>query len=81
MFEDAVGSCDVVDIRVGLHVDEGAILRELACITLGDGPGIGTLGSSGVGNHGCSTLGDGVSMASGFVDPGWSIGRIISYSF
>ncbi len=81
MFEGAVGSCDAVGVQVGLHVGEEAILCELACITLGDGPGIGTLGFGVVGNHGCSTLGDGVSVASGFVVPGWSVGRRNSCSF
>ncbi len=44
----------------------------LAHVTLGDGPGIGTLDSSMVGNCGLSTLGNGVSEACGFVASGWS---------
>ena len=80
-FDDAVGSCDVVGIRDGLCVDGGAILHAFACITLGDGPGFGTLGSGMVGNHGRSTLGDGVSVVIGFVVPWWRVERRISLSF
>jgi hypothetical protein len=81
MFEGTVGSCDVVGIQIGLRVGGGGILRALVCVTYGDGPGIGTLGSGMTGNRSRSTLGDGVSVASGFVVPGGSIGRRISRSF
>ncbi len=86
MFEGTMGSCDVVGIQDGLHVGGGEILRVLACITLGDGPGVGTLGSGVVGNCGCSTLGgstlgDGVPVASRIIVPWWSVGRGISCSF
>ncbi len=81
MFEEAVRSCDVVGIWVELHVGGNATLPALACVTLGDGPGIGTLGSGVVGNHGRSILGDGVLVASRFVALGQSIGRRISHSF
>jgi hypothetical protein len=69
MFEGAVGSCDVVGVWIGLRVGGGAMLRVLACITLDEGPGVGTLGSSVVSNCGHSTLGDGLLVASGFVVP------------
>jgi hypothetical protein len=76
-----VGSCDVLGVWVGLHVGGGAMLRALAWITLGDGPGLGTLGSGVVGNRGHSNLSDGVPVASRFIAPGRSIGRGISHSF
>jgi hypothetical protein len=81
MFEGTVGSCDVGGIRDGLRVGGGAMLHALVCVTLGDGPGVGTLGSGVVGNRGRSTLGDGVSVASRFVVSWWSIGRRMSCSF
>ncbi len=39
----AVGSCNVVGGQVGLLVGGRAIVRVLACVTLGDGPSVGTL--------------------------------------
>ncbi len=63
MFEGAVGSCNVVGIRVRVHFGGGAIVCALACITLGDGPSVGNLVSGMVGNRGHSTLGDGMSVA------------------
>jgi hypothetical protein len=57
------------------------MLRALVHVTCGGGPGIGTLGSSVVGNHGRSTLVDGVLVASGLVAPERSIKRRISHSF
>jgi hypothetical protein len=59
----------------------GETLCALICITLGDGPSVGTLGSGVVGNCGGRGLGDGVSMASGFVVPWWRVGRRISRYF
>jgi hypothetical protein len=81
MFDGAVGSCDVVGIQVERRVGGRAIFCALVCVTLGDGPGGGTLDSGVVGNRGCSTLGDGVSVASGFIVPWWRVGRRISHSF
>jgi hypothetical protein len=63
MFAGAVGSCNVVGIQVGVIVGGGAIKHALARVTLGDGPSVGTLGSGMAGDLGCSTLGDGVSVA------------------
>ncbi len=51
MFEGTVGSCDVVGIQDGLRVGGGATLFVLVCVTLGDGPNVGTLGSGVVGNR------------------------------
>ncbi len=62
-------------------VGGGAIERALAHVTLGDGPSIGTLGSGVAGNHGRSTLGDGVSVAIGFDVPLWRTGRRMSRRF
>ncbi len=78
-----MGSCDVVGIRDGMLIGGGAIFLALACVTLSDVLGVCTLGSCAgvVGNRGCSTLGAGVSVASGFVVPWLSIGRRISRSF
>jgi hypothetical protein len=81
MFEGAVGSCDVVGIWNVLRVGGGSTLCALARVTLSDGNNIGTLGSNMVGNHGNSTLGDGVSVASVFVVPWWRVERRISCSF
>jgi hypothetical protein len=81
MFEGATGSCDVVGIQIGMCIGGGATVRALACITLGDGPGIGTLGFSMVGDGGCSTLGDEVTVALGFIVPWWRIGRRTLRSF
>jgi hypothetical protein len=65
MFAGAVGSCDVVDSQVGVLVDGGAIVCALACVTLGDGPSIDTLGSGVAGDCVRYILGEGVSVASG----------------
>ncbi len=81
MFEGAVGSCDVVGIQDGLHIGGGATLLVLAHVTLGKEPGIGNLGFGMVGNHGHGTLGEGVSVASGFVVLWWRVGSRISHSF
>ncbi len=81
MFECAIGLCNSVGIQVGVHVVGGATVHALACVTLGDGPSVGTLDSSMVGDHGRSTLGDGVSVAIKFFVPWWRIGRRISHSF
>jgi hypothetical protein len=80
-FEGVVGSCDVVGVQDRLRDGGGATLRALACIILSDGPGVGTLNSGVVGNPGCSTLGDGVSVASGFVVPWWRVERRILLGF
>jgi hypothetical protein len=53
----------------------------LAFVTLGDGPSVGTLGSSVAGDRGRSTLSDGVSVVIEFDVPWWEIGRRISCSF
>ncbi len=81
MFDGAVRSCDVVGIWDGLRIGGGEILHTLAPVTLGDGLNVGTLGSSMVGNHGRSTLGDGVLVAIRIVVPWWRVGRRISHSF
>jgi hypothetical protein len=81
MFAGAMGSCDVVGIQVWVLVGGGAIVHELARVILGDGPSIGTLGSGMLGNHGHSTLGDGVSVANGFDVPWWRMGIRKSHSF
>jgi hypothetical protein len=69
MFAGAVGSCNVVGVREGVLVGGGETAHTLACITLGDGPGVGTLGSGVAGDLGQSTLGDGMSVAIGFDVP------------
>jgi hypothetical protein len=69
MFEGAVGSCNMVGIWDGVHVGGGATVRALTCVTLGDGPDVGTLCSGVVGDRGQSSLGDGMSVAIGFVVP------------
>jgi hypothetical protein len=81
MFEGTVGACNVVGIQIRVRVGWGATVRALACATLSDGPIVGTLGSGVVGDHGRSTLGDGVSVAIGFVVPWRRVGRRISGSF
>jgi len=58
----AVGSFEVVGARVGLCMGGAVLLRARACITLGDGLVVGTLGSGVVGNRGQSILGDGVPV-------------------
>ena len=59
----------------------GTMLHVLAHITLGDGLGLGTLGTRVVGNCGLGTHSVEVPMASEFVAPRQSIGRIISRCF
>ncbi len=81
MFAGAVESCDKVGIQVGVLVGGEAIERALACVTLGDVPSIGTLSSGMADDHGCSTLGDGVSVTIEFDVPWWRTGRRISRSF
>jgi hypothetical protein len=76
-----VGLCNVIGIRDGVHVGGGATVHALAHVTFGDGPNIGTLGLGVVGNRGCTTLSDGVSVAIGFVLPWWRVGKRISLSF
>jgi hypothetical protein len=78
---DAVGSCDVVGVQVGLLLGGGAIERALVRVTLSDEPSVGPLGSSVAGNYGHSTLGDSMSVVIGFDVPWWRTGRRISLSF
>ncbi len=78
MFEGTVGSCNMIGIQVGVLVGGGVTVRALARVTLGDGPNVGTLGSGVVGDGGRSTLGDGMSVAIGFVVPWWRVVRRIS---
>ncbi len=81
MFAGAMGSCDVVGIQVGVLVGGGARERALACVTLDDGPSVGTLGLNLAGNCGRSTLGDDVSVAIGFDLLWWRAGRRILRGF
>ncbi len=81
MFAGALGSCNVVGIQIGVLVGGGAIEHALACVTLSDGPSVGTLGSGVVGDRGRSSLSDGVSVAIGFDVPWWRTGRRISRRF
>jgi hypothetical protein len=81
MFEGTAGLCNVDGVWDGERDGGGATVPTLAWVTLSDGPNIGTLGSGVVGSCGCSTLGDGVSVAIGFVVPWRKIGRRISRSF
>ena len=80
-FGGAVGSCEVVGVRVGLCVGGGGLLRAAARSTLGDGLVVGTLGSGAAGICGRSTLGDGVTVVGGAGVVCWSNGRRISRSF
>jgi len=73
----AVGSCEVVGIRVGLYVGGGGLLRAAARSTLGDGLVAGTLGSCAAGIRGRSTFGDGVTVVGGAGLFSWSNGRRI----
>ncbi len=66
----AVGSCEVVGVRVGL-------LHAAACSTLGDGLVVGTLGSGSAVICGRSTLGDGVTVVGGAGIFCWSDGTRI----
>jgi hypothetical protein len=74
MLAGVVGSLDLAGILVGLSTGKGLLARcAVACVALGDGLSIGTLGSAAVVNLARSTLGVGVS--SGVVVPGRSVGR------
>ena len=76
-FGGAVGSCEVVGVRVGLCVGGGGLLRVAARSTLGDGLVSGTLGPGAAGIRGRSTLGDGVTAVRGAGVFCWSDGRRI----
>ncbi len=73
----AVGSCEVVGIRVGLCVGGGGLLRAAARSTLGNGLVAGTLGSGTAGIRGRSTLGAGVTVVGGAGVFCWREGRRI----
>ena len=73
----AVGSCEVVGVRVGLCVGGGGLLRAATRSTLGDGLVAGTLGSGAAGIRGRSTLGDGVTVVGGAGIFCWSDGTRI----
>ncbi len=73
----AVGSCEVVGVRVGLCVGDGGLLRAAARSTFGDGLVAGTLGSGTAGIRGRSTLSDGVTVVGGAGIFCWSDGRRI----
>ncbi len=75
MLASAVGSFEVVGVRVGLCMGGRGLLRATARSTLGDGIVVCTLGSGVVGNRGRSTLGDGVLVVGGL-----SVGRRILWS-
>ncbi len=60
---DAVGSCEVVGVQVGLCVGGGGLLHAAARSTLGDGLVVGSGGLSCVAAR--STLGDGVMVVGG----------------
>ncbi len=74
MFAGAVGSCNVVGVLIGVLVSGGAIEHALACVILGDGPSVSTLGSGVASDRGRSTLGNGISVAIGFDVPRWRTG-------
>jgi hypothetical protein len=76
----AVGSFEVVGVRVGLGMGGGGLLRATARSTLGDGLVVGTLVSGVAGNCGRSTLGDGVSVVGGGDAFCWSVVRRILQS-
>ncbi len=76
-FGGAVGSCEVVGVRVVLCVGSGGLLRAAARSTRGDGLVAGTLGSGVAGIRGRSTLGDGVTVLGGSGVFCWSDGRRI----
>ena len=76
-FGGAVGSCEVVGVRVGLCVGGGGLLRAAVRSTLGDGLVVGTLGSGAAGIRGWSTLGDGVTVVGGAGVFCWSDGMRI----
>ena len=73
----AVGSCEVVGVRVGLCVGGRGLLHVAARSTLGDGLVSGTLGPGAAGIRGRSTLGDGVTAVGGAGVFCWSNGRRI----
>jgi hypothetical protein len=68
--EGVVGSCNVVGVQDRVHVGGEATVHALVHINLGDGPNVGTLGSSVVGNCGRRNIGDGM-LASIFFVPWW----------
>ena len=68
----AVGSWEVVGVRVGLYVGGGGLLRAAARSTLGDGLVTGTLCSCAARIRGRSTLGDGVTVVGGAGLFSWS---------
>jgi hypothetical protein len=76
----AVGSFEVVGVRVGLGMGGGGLLCATTRSTLGDGLVVGTLVSGIVGNRGQSTLGDGVQGVGGGCAFCWSVGRRILQS-
>ncbi len=73
----AVGSYEVVGVRVGLGMGGGGILRATARSTLGDGLVVGTLVSGVAANRGRGSLGDGVQGVGGGDTFCWSVGRRI----
>ena len=76
----AVGSFEVVGVRVRLGIGSGGLLRATARSTLGDGFVVCTLASGIAGNRGWSTLGDGVPVVGGGDAFFWSIGIGIFWS-
>ncbi len=73
----AVGSWEVVGVRVGLYIGGGGLLRAAARSTLSDGLVAGTLCSCVARIRGRSTLGDGVTVVGGAGLFSWSDGRRI----
>ncbi len=76
----AVGSFEVVGVRVGLSMGGGRSLCATARSTLGDGLVVGTLVSGVASNRGWSTLGDGVLVVGGGGALCWSTGRRLLWS-
>ena len=73
----AMGSFEVVGVRVGLGMGGGGLLRATTRSTLGDGLVVGTLISGVVGNRGRSILGAGIQGVGGGCASCWSVGRRI----